>query len=195
MNLYQKNYKVKKRIVTLKNKQKVLIRPLEPSDKSKLVKFLAKLSANTRHFYILDDYGEKTAEHLCRSLSNHEKKHFIIENNKKEIIALVKFSLDLPGKDKIRFAEYGIDLKPGETSRCGTCVADEYQSSGIGSITLEQVINSSKDLNQKIVMLSGGTVKENKKAINTVKKFNFEIVGKYIDSNAQERLDMLHIIK
>jgi len=195
MNTYQKNYKVQKRIVTRKNGEKVLLRSMETSDKSKLAEFLSKLSDKTRYFYQLDDYGDKSAEHLCSSLSNPEKKHFIIENNAKDIIALVKFSLDLPEKDRVRFAAYGIELKPGETSRCGTCVADAYQSSGIGSITLEQVINSSIELNQSIVMLSGGTVTENKKAVNTVQKFSFEIVGKYIDSYAQERLDMLYIIK
>ena len=98
MNSYQKNYKVKKRVVTLKDGQKVLLRPLEVTDESKLIKFLSSLSEDTRYFYILDNYGKKAAEHLGRSLSNHEKKHFVIENSEKEIIALSKFSLDLPRK-------------------------------------------------------------------------------------------------
>lgn len=182
---------VKRHKVLLKNGQMVLIRPLVACDKEKVIKFLSKLSATTRHFYVLDNYGEKTASKLCESVTRPEKFHFVVELDSSEIIALVKFSLELPEADRLRYLQYGIKLVPGTVSRCGTCIADQYQNVGLGAITLQEIIDVSRHLGQKAVMLSGGIFVDNERAIHMTQKFGFKIVGTFTDSLGQNHVDML----
>lgn len=177
--------------VLLKDNQWVILRPLVPGDKENITKFLSKLSRETRHFYVLDNYGDATAIKLCESLVKPEKLHFVAEVAPSEIIALVKFSLDLPEADRLRYLHYGIKLVPGTVSRCGTCIADQYQNIGLGRITLQEIIDASRRFGQKTILLSGGIFADNKRAIHMVQKFGFKIVGKFTDSRGQDHVDML----
>lgn len=194
MNKYKENYKIKSRLILLKNGRIALLRPLVTGDKAKITKFLSKLSAETRHFYVLDNYGDKTADKLCESVGKPGKMHFVVEVPPSGIIALVKFSLDLPEADRLRYLRYGVKLVPGMVSRCGTCIADKYQNISLGGITLQQIINTSRNLGQKVVMLSGGIFADNEKAIHMVQKFGFKIVGRFTDLNGQAHVDMHCVI-
>lgn len=187
-------YEIERRSVLLRNGQAAMLRPLVPDDKTKITEFLGRLSEETRRFYVLDDYGEKTAGHVCETVTKPEKMHFVAENTSSEVIALVKFSLDLPEADRLRFLEHGVRLNPGTVSRCGTCIADEYQNIGLGGITLQQIIDTSRQLDQKAVMLSGGIFTNNERAIHMVQKFGFKIVGMFTDSDGREHVDMLRYI-
>lgn len=194
MNERKGTYEIMGRSVLLRNGQTVLLRPLISDDNEKITKFLSELSEDARRFYVLDNYGEKTADDVCESVVKPEKLHFIAETESSEIIALVKFSLDLPEADRLRFHQYGINLVPGTVSRCGTCIADDYQNVGLGGITLQQIIDASSYLGQKEVMLSGGIFTDNERAIYMVQKFGFKIVGEFTDSNGQDHVDMLRSV-
>jgi hypothetical protein len=189
-----KSYIIKKKRILLRDGRIALLRPLVSGDKANIAKFLSKLSANTRHFYILDDYGEKTADKLCKSLIKPEKLHFVVEVEPNEIIALVKFSLDLPEEDRLRYLRYGTKLIPGTVSRCGTCIADNFQNVGLGGITLKYIISASRRLGQKGVMLSSGIFVDNDRAIHMVQKFDFKVVGSFTDQNGQKHVDMFRVI-
>lgn len=189
-----KTYEIERRPVLLRNGQTVLLRPLLSDDTEKITEFLSGLSDTTRHFYVLDNYGEKTADSICRSVSKPEKMHFVVETPSNEVIAVVKFSLDLPEHDRLRFLDYGVNLVPGTVSRCGTCIADDYQNVGLGGITLQQIIDSSEHLNQKNIMLSGGIFTENKRAIHMVQNYGFHIVGSFTDKEGYDHVDMLRSI-
>ncbi len=176
--------------VILRDGRSVNIRPLTPRDTDKVVEFYANLSPETRHFYVLDNYGTQTASQLCESVAKPEKMHFVVEDDSFEIISLVKFSLDLPEAEKSRYLGYGIKLNPGTVSRCGTCISDNYQNAGLGGITLQEVINYSRILGQKTIVLSGGIFADNERAIHMCKKFGFEIVGTFTEHNGQAHVDM-----
>ena len=186
---------IKKRRIILDDGQEVIIRPLEVADKARLVSFYSGLSKSTQSFYVLDNYGEKTATRLCNSINNPEKLHFVLENDLKEIIAIMKFSLDLPEADRVRFSRHGIDLIPGTVSRCGLCVADDYQNMGLGAIALQQVIDMSDSLGLKVIMLSGGIFANNGRAIHLTQIYGFQVVGKFTDSNGQDHVDLLRFNK
>ena len=194
MNKYKENYKIKSRKILLKNGRIALLRPLMSGDKTKITKFLSKLSTKTRHFCVLDNYGDKTVDKLCESVGKPGKMHFVVEVAPSEIIALTKFSFDLPEADRLRYLQYGVKLVPGTVSRCGTCIADKYQNVNLGRITLQQIIDTSHYLGQKVVMLSGGIFADNGRAIHMVQKFGFKIVGRFTDSNGQAHVDMHCVI-
>jgi len=181
---------IKKSQILIGDGRKAFIRPLEVMDKTGLVSFYTSLSEVTQGFYVLDDYGEKTAVRLCESISNPKKLHFVIENDLSKIIAIMKFSLDLPEADRVRFTQYGVDLIPGTVSRCGLCIADDYQNVGLGAVALQQVIDTSDSLGLRVIMLSGGIFANNGRAIHLTQKFGFQIVGKFTDSNGQEHVDL-----
>ena len=189
-----KTHGIERHSVLLRNGQRVLLRPLIPDDKGKLTKFLSGLSDTTRHYYVLDNYGKKTADNVCESVARPGKLHFVAETESFEIIALVKFSLDLPEADRLRFLQYNINLVPGTVSRCGTCIADDFQNVGLGGITLQQIIDTSSDLGLTKVMLSGGIFTDNERAIHMVQKYGFKVVGKFTDRDNQEHVDMLRYL-
>lgn len=181
--------------IVLKDGQTVFLRPLVLGDRVAITDFYSKLSDTTRCLYVLDNYGDRTADRLCESLTNPEKLHFVVQNNLSEVIALMKFSLDLPEEDRLRFLQYGIELVPGTVCRCGLCVVDQYQDVGLGAITLQQVIDTADSLGQEVIMLSGGIFASNQRAIHLTQKFGFNIVGKFTDINGQEHVDMLRLKK
>lgn len=182
---------VKSHNILLKDGQNAVLRQLRPNDTVKIVDFLSKLSLQTRQFYTLDDYGIKTAEALCKSLTKPEKLHFVIEVDSSEIIALVKLSLDLPEADRLRFDRYGANLISGQVCRWGICIADKYQNAGIGRIALEHVIEVSEQYEQKVIISSGGIFANNERAINLCNSYGFKIVGKFTDINGRDHVDML----
>jgi diamine N-acetyltransferase len=189
-----KTYEVERRSILLRNGQTVILRPLALDDKEKITEFLSGLSDNARHYYVLDNYGKKTADNVCESVVKPEKLHFVAETESSGIIALVKFSLDLPEADKLRFSQYSVDLVSGTVSRCGTCIADDFQNVGLGGITLQQIIDTSSDLGLTKVMLSGGIFADNERAIHMVQKYGFKIVGEFTDKDNQKHVDMLRSI-
>lgn len=182
---------IKNHNLLLKDGQNAVLRRLRPNDTVKIADFLSKLSLQTRQFYTLDDYSFKTADALCKSLIKPEKLHLVIENSSGEIIALIKFSLDLPDADSMRFKQYGIDLNPESVCRWGICVADEFQSSGIGKIALEEIVKLASKLGQKVIISSGGIFSQNKRAIQLCEKFGFKIVGEFVDTNNNKHVDMM----
>ncbi|MBU1016923.1 MAG: GNAT family N-acetyltransferase [Patescibacteria group bacterium] len=188
------NFEITEHEVWLNNGETVLIRPLSSNDKAGIIDFLSSLSEETRHFYVLDDYGEKTADSLCKSVGKAGKMHFVVVNNSSEIIALVKFSLDLPDVDKSRYLKYGVSFDPGSVTRCGTCITDKYQNLGLGGITLQQIIDASRYLGQRMIILSGGIYANNQRAIHMCQKHGFRIAGRFTDMYGHVHVDMFRDI-
>ena len=171
--------------------EEITLRPLQQSDTQKLTTFLRNLSLETRRLSTFDSYDEVTAKELCDAVSKYDKLRFVLENQKREIIGLIEFTLDIPENVLEQYKGYGIDLDIDNTCRFGPTLADDYQSKGLGSLIFSFVIKIAELLDKKYIILYGGVFADNTRAIKYYEKHGFKIVGKYTDENGRESVDMI----
>jgi len=174
-----------------KNYEELTLRPLRFNDSQSLSNFLGGLSVETRRFYTLNGYDIHTAKEFCNSIGKYDKLRFIVESKDQKIIGLFEFSFDLTEDDKKRFSKYGYTLNQGSDCRFGPCLLDNYQNQGLGTVILPFIIKIAKDFGQKRIILWGGVLANNTRAIRYYQKNNFKVVGDFINSNNIACLDMI----
>lgn len=171
--------------------EKITFRPLLHSDIKKLTSFLESLSTETRRLSTFDSYDKVTARELCSAISKYDKLRFVLENEKEEIIGLIEFTLDIPQSIIGQYTEYQIRLDRENTCRFGPTLSDQYQSKGLGNLLFPYILKIVKLLNKKQIILYGGVLVDNTRAINYYQKHGFEIVGKFKDAEGVEKFDMI----
>jgi ribosomal protein S18 acetylase RimI-like enzyme len=175
-------------------KEELLLRPLLHSDIGKLTSFLENLSIETRRLSTFDSYDKVTAKELCNAISKYDKLRFVLENQNKEIVGLIEFTLDIPQNIIDKYTTYGITLDTKYTCRFGPTLADEYQSKGLGNLIFPYVLKIAELLGRKHIILYGGVLADNTRAINYYQKHGFKIAGKFYNDNGVENLDMIFSI-
>jgi GNAT superfamily N-acetyltransferase len=193
----EKNPKLLTYSLKLESEEKVTLRPLESKDLAKLKSFLKSVSKKTQKFYNLESFDSKMAKKLCRDINKYDKLRFILEIlPSKDIIALFEFSLDIPEGDKKRFLKYKIKLNNKDYCRFAPCISDKYQNKKIGSLIFPKIIKISKKIGRKKIILWGGVLEKNIRAISFYKKNKFKELGKFKDPNIkdQKSLDMVRTI-
>ncbi len=176
---------------SLDNGEQVVLRPLEVKDVAKLASFLSRLSKETRRLSTFDGYDINTAQTLCDAISKYDKLRFVVETEKLDrIIGLIEFSFGLPDSDIARFHKAGCELNTATDCRFGPTLADDYQSKGLGSELMPFVIDVVKRFDKKRIILWGGVLKDNKRAIRFYKKFGFKKVGEFA-TDGLSKIDMI----
>lgn len=170
----------------------IIVRPLEAKDINELAEFLKGLSLKTRRFCTYDGYDLKTAQEFCDAISRYDKLRFVASlKDHKQIISLFEFSFDVPEGDKKRYLNYKIQLNSENDCRLGPCIADNYQNRGLGSLIFPHMIEVAKQFRQKRIILWGGVLSDNQRAIHYYEKLGFEYLGKYINDKNDECVDMI----
>lgn len=178
--------------LTIASDVAILLRPLEPADVQALMLFLAALSPETRRFSTYPSYDLATAQELCDAINRYDKLRLIIEEPaSKRIVGLLEFSFDIPDGDHARFASYHVTLESSTDCRFGPCLADDYQNKGVGSEVFPYIADVAKKFEQKRIILWGGVFSDNQRAIRYYEKNGFKRVGKSLNSDQQEILDMI----
>ena len=177
--------------VVLTDGEKVIFRPLNQDDINKLTEFLQGLSVETRRFSTFEGYDTVAAKELCDAINKYDKLRFVVENNKERIVGLIELSFGIPQGDIERFARSRVTLDEETDCRFGPTFADDYQSKGLGSEVFPIVEDIVKKFGKVRVILWGGVLADNERAIKYYKKFGFRDVGKYIGSDGVKHLDMI----
>lgn len=177
--------------IDLPNGEIGIFRPLEASDVEMLEKFFKELSSQTKEFYMVDDY-DMSAKEYCENIAKYDKLRMILTDKAgKEIIVLMEYSFDITEGDGERFTVYGLRLTSETDCRFGPVVADEYQGQGIAALLFPEVVDIAKQFGQKRMILWGGVFPENKQAIRFYEKVGFKRVGKFVNKEGRECLDMV----
>jgi diamine N-acetyltransferase len=173
--------------------ESTILRPLKPDDSHKLAHFLHHLSAETRRFsdYVSDD--QATAQELCDAINRYDKLRFVLETEE-AIVGLLEFSFAITEGDINRFANYDIDLRAETDCRFGLCLADHYQSKGVGSLVLPLMADVARKFGKKRMILWGGVLTENLRAIRYYQKNGFELLGTFKNQDQRDCLDMILIL-
>lgn len=172
----------------------LILRPLLADDVTKLADFLAGLSPQSRRFSTFSGYDQAAAQELCEAIARYDKLRLaVVEANvaAEPIVGLFEYSLDLTAGDISRYANYGMRLDPAITCRFGPTLADAWQSRGVGSLFLPAVWDFARRFGRSRVILWGGVLADNGRAIRFYEKNGFVHAGRFVNGNGEECCDMI----
>ena len=174
--------------------EQISLRPLIPSDGERLTRFLMGLSPESRRLSTFSGYDRATAQALCDAIARYDKLRLaVVETDKAEesIVGLMEFSFDLTGGDLSRYANYGIGLNQKSDCRFGPTLADGWQNRGLGSRLLPPLWQIARAFGRSRVILWGGVLADNSRAIRYYAKNGFHHAGRFVSGDGQECCDMI----
>ncbi|CAF3851920.1 unnamed protein product [Rotaria sordida] len=166
-------------------------RPLLPNDELKLTEFLENLSPQTREFSTYNSYDLDEARELCFAINRYDKLRLVGLINNEIIIALFEFSLSIVEDEYERFAKkYNIILNEITDARFGPCISDQYQNRHLGCWLFEKIKKIARQMGRERLILWGGVLSHNKRAIRFYEKVGFKIFSDvFLNENQCECLD------
>lgn len=179
------------RRLVLKDGSAVEFRPLVHVDAERLARFLEGLSAESRRFSTHDGYGLAAAGRLCDAIARFDKLRLVLEDVPSgRIVGLIEFSLDLHPADIERYGGAGIRLAATDC-RFGPTLADDFQGKGVGTQVFPLIADTARRLGRKRIILWGGVLADNPRAIRYYEKNGFRPVGSFAGADGARSLDMI----
>ncbi|MGW2277079.1 GNAT family N-acetyltransferase [Streptomyces sp. NPDC001770] len=170
----------------------VVLRPLVPTDAERLAHFLECLSAESRRLSTFDGYGIAAARELCDAIARYDKLRLVLEDvPSSRIVGLLELALALTPADIARYGEAGVLLDELTDCRFGPTLADDHQGRGVGTLALPLVWEAVRTLGRSRVILWGGVLAGNARAIRYYEKNGFRSFGSFVGADGSRSLDMM----
>jgi len=99
--------------------------------------------------------------------------------------------LDIPEDVIEQYKKYKIILDANKTIRFEPILADSYQGIGVGNLIFPFVKDIAKSFNKNCIILHGGVLTRNTRAVNYYLKQGFVKVGEYMNSEKNMTVDMM----
>ena len=176
MNINQKKIKIKN--------HKIALRVLKSEDKKILGNFFIGLSERTKKWYSPHDFTQNRANLICKEIEYRKHKPIdkrVVAICNKEIIGYCILLFLWRKWDKIRYYnKYNMIVSNDDVCTIAPCISDDYQGIGLGGEIMDYIIQVAKQHNKKIIVLWGGVVVKNNRAVDYYRKNNFEITKKWL---------------
>ncbi|WP_030613903.1 GNAT family N-acetyltransferase [Streptomyces sclerotialus] len=178
----------------------LVFRPLTCADAERLAAFLTALSPETRRLSTFDGYDLAAARELCDAIARYDKLRLVLEEVPAlkgayapagRIVGLLEFSLALTAADIARYRKAGIRLTERTDCRFGPTLADDYQDRGVGTLLLPLITEVAQLLGRTRIILWGGVLTHNPRAIRYYEKNGFQPVGCFSGADGSPSLDMI----
>lgn len=171
----------------------VVVRPLSPHDVSALADFLQSLSPGTRRLSTFPDgFDTDGAQALCDAINRYDKLRFVVQpTGESTIIGLLELSFDVPDGDLERYTSAGMPLDAGTCVRFGPTLSDAYQGVGLGTAVLPHVIDVVRRFGRRRILLWGGVLHDNARALRYYEKAGFRRVAAFQGPDGQTSIDMV----
>src|SRR4028118_1154050 len=122
-------------------KEEVMLRLLEPSDTDKLIDYFNHLSAASRRRFGPHSFEPSYIRELCQTINHHHLLRLIASTkDDSRIIAYVLLLNGFLESDQKRYAQVQIQLNAETDVTLAPSVADDYQSKGLGSLLMDQIL-------------------------------------------------------
>ncbi len=136
-----------RRFITIKNKQKVEVRPIRAEDAQAEIEFMDSMSSKSKYFRFMHAVNDLTPEMLSRFTKlDYDREMafgaFIQDKNKEQLLGVSRYAIN-PDKQSCEFA---------------IAIADDYQGQGLARQLMLILIEHVKDRDLKIIE---GTVLKN----------------------------------
>ncbi|MFC4467940.1 GNAT family N-acetyltransferase [Streptomyces xiangluensis] len=183
---------VLERRLDLRDGTEVVFRTLTHTDAERLAGFLEGLSPESRRLSTFDGYDLAAARELCDAIARYDKLRLVLEEVPSgRIIGLLELSLALTPADIARYQEAGIHLTETTDCRFGPTLADDYQGRGVGTLTFPLIADVARRLGRTRIILWGGVLADNARAIRYYEKNGFRPVGSFAGTVGAPSLDMM----
>ncbi|MFG2394980.1 GNAT family N-acetyltransferase [Streptomyces lavendulae] len=179
------------RRLDLNDGSEVVFRPLTHTDADHLAAFLEGLSAESRRLSTFNGYDLAAARELCDAIARYDKLRLVLDEVPSgRIVGLLEFSLDLHSADIARYRRAGIRLAATDC-RFGPTLADDYQGNGVGTQVFPLIADVARRFGKKRIILLGGVLADNSRAIRYYEKQGFQTVGAFTGADGVRALDMI----
>ena len=158
------------------------LRPIIPQDAAALGRYFLDLSDQTKSMYGPHPFDQASAEKFCSEINYADTIRFIAtipESAEAHVIAYFILQMGVPEQEMMRYQKAGMTLNPQTDCLVAPSVSDAYQNQGIGSIMMEYVFDSARQLGRKQVVLMGGVYQHNERAVHFYRKMGFITVGTF----------------
>lgn len=178
----------------------VTFRPLLPTDGAALGRYFCGLSEATTSLYGPHPFDQPTADALCASIAYADTIRMIAlragEAGQEEIIAYFILQLTVPSAEIERYAAAGVLLDPRLDCLIAPSIADAHQNQGLGTPLMEHVFAVARGLGRRNIVLMGGVLMHNERAVHYYRKLGFQPVGTFVESGPSRRAsyDMLRLL-
>ncbi len=164
-------------------------RLLRPGDAAALGRFFDELSDEIRDLYCPHPLNSEYAGKLCSLIDYAVSLRFVAEIGS-QIQGYFILDLGVRDSDIARYLEHGHGLEPRESCTFAPSVADACLSSGIGSALMPLILEATRRLGRRRLILMGGVRADNPRAQHFYRKFGFEQVGEFF-AGGIDNLDMM----
>jgi len=177
--------------------EQLILRPLIASDVEKLARFFTALSPESRRLSTFASYDRATAQELCDAIARYDKLRFAVVGAsapEQPIVGLMEFSFDLTSGDVFRYTKIDYPLNPATDCRFGPTLADDWQNRGVGSLLLPPLWEIARRFGRTRVILWGGVLADNARAIRFYEKNGFRLVGRFVNGDGLDCCDMIIVL-
>jgi GNAT superfamily N-acetyltransferase len=166
------------KIIKTSNNRQVLMRRLGNSDFENLFLYLQNLGPETQKRFGPHPFDKQSIMDLYEHDGPYSA-YLAIDIGTAEIVAYSILKSGYPEHDSPRLQSYGLILNSNTDCTFAPSVADNWQSSGIGSALFEFILSDLKSRGFKRIILWGGVQADNSKAVNFYRKYGFIELGQF----------------
>jgi GNAT superfamily N-acetyltransferase len=156
------------------NSNNFVIRVFKETDRKELDTFFREASEEMKKFFSPKLLNYKI-EDIIKDGEEKKLKRLIVLNGKK-VVGYCVIVLGQRRWERVRYNRF----KEEDVCTIAPCIKDEFQNMGIGKEMIKYAVDVVKFYNKSVVLLWGGVVLKNKKAINFYKKLGFKINRKWL---------------
>lgn len=177
-------------LVQLKDHKQLNIRLLEATDSEKLFQYFDGLSPETKSRFGPHPFDRATVDDICHHLPGHTLRYIAINESAGKIVAYMLVKPGLIEWDAQRYAIRHQFFDDATTVTYAPSVADEWQSSGLGSAMYDFIEQELKRKGVKKIILWGGVQAGNQKALHFYSKYGYRYIAPF-RHDGKDNYDML----
>ncbi len=174
----------------LKSGRYVEVRFLESNDNEKLFEYFdQRFSKESKSRFGPHLFDKDTINLICKTPDN-EITRYVATDGENNIVAYMLIKQGMIDWDKERYILRGQSYDHNTSVTFAPSVADEWQSSGVGSIMNSIIEDDLEKRNIRHIILWGGVQATNDKAVNFYKKLGYQYIASF-RHDGKDNFDMV----
>lgn len=165
--------------IQVRDGRSVIIRSLQESDNESLYQYLQNLSPESRSRFGPHPFDRQTINDICEHPDQNIQRYIAFEWSASTIVAYMLIHQGMIDADKQRYAQRDQFFDPGITVTYAPSVADNWQSSGLGTAMINVIENELMNRGIRYIVLWGGVQATNLKAVNFYKKNGYQFLATF----------------
>jgi ribosomal protein S18 acetylase RimI-like enzyme len=165
--------------IQVRDGRSVIIRSLQESDNEPLYDYLQNLSSESRSRFGPHPFDQQTINQICKHPDKNIQRYIAVEESTSTIVAYMLIRQGMIEADQQRYARRDQFFDPAITVTYAPSVADDWQSSGLGTAMVNVIEKELKNKGIRYIILWGGVQATNLKAVNFYKKIGYQFIASF----------------